>query len=289
MENPAILDGSSPVFMAPAMSLAPSEEFNHSDLDRAREIVSEIVANDPMIRDIAAFADEAVTAALQCANRGERSEAVQRLMAGLVASSLAAWQWCQLANEAVRSRNFTLGQSRRAVAERLLNRLPGQASVSAAVARGIGSPESEIVTMRAVLLAFVAGSGVARTVLGHEAAILLTAAIEAGFDSSAHVAIGGGLRAGVPPLTTGGTRGRRSHRSKAKGRPALSSREQDVLSLIVTGQTTAEIAYHLGVKTTTVATLVGRMFNKLGVNNRPAAVGVALRYGLCALPDESAA
>lgn len=63
--------------------------------------------------------------------------------------------------------------------------------------------------------------------------------------------------------------------------PALSPRELQVLDGIVRGQTSNAIAASLGVKPTTVATLVGRIFDKLGVNNRPAAVAAAIRSGIC--------
>ena len=64
-----------------------------------------------------------------------------------------------------------------------------------------------------------------------------------------------------------------------KDRPALSEREHNVLQLIATGFTTAEIASRLAVSTHTVLTYVRRIYQKLAVNSRIQAVSTARRLG----------
>lgn len=62
--------------------------------------------------------------------------------------------------------------------------------------------------------------------------------------------------------------------------PTLSQREQDVLRLIVAGQSNPEIARTLQVSTNTIKTHVRNIFNKLGVDHRLQAAVFALRQGL---------
>ena len=56
---------------------------------------------------------------------------------------------------------------------------------------------------------------------------------------------------------------------------------QRVMKKYFTDSNRLVLYYRLGVKASTIATLVGRIFDKLGVNNRPSAVAMAIRYGLC--------
>jgi two-component system nitrate/nitrite response regulator NarL len=63
-------------------------------------------------------------------------------------------------------------------------------------------------------------------------------------------------------------------------RPALSARESEVLGLIADGLTSREIAARLAIGASTVKTHVNHVFEKLGVNDRAAAVAVAMRRGL---------
>jgi DNA-binding NarL/FixJ family response regulator len=60
----------------------------------------------------------------------------------------------------------------------------------------------------------------------------------------------------------------------------LSSRERQVLGLLVQGATNKEIARRLNVAERTVKAHVTGLFNKLGVNSRTEAVSLALRTGL---------
>jgi DNA-binding CsgD family transcriptional regulator len=53
---------------------------------------------------------------------------------------------------------------------------------------------------------------------------------------------------------------------------ALSAREAEVMSLIADGQTNGEIAAHLFLAEKTVKNHVRRIYSKLGVGSRPAAI-----------------
>ncbi len=60
----------------------------------------------------------------------------------------------------------------------------------------------------------------------------------------------------------------------------LSQREREVLSLIGVGATNTEIASRLNIAEGTVKTHIGRVFTKLELRDRAAAVIFALRHGL---------
>ena len=61
---------------------------------------------------------------------------------------------------------------------------------------------------------------------------------------------------------------------------ALSTREIEVLGLVSTGKTNAEIGRELHISEATVKTHLLRTFNKLGVSDRTAAVTTAMSMGL---------
>ncbi|POX47284.1 response regulator transcription factor [Streptomyces sp. Ru72] len=63
-------------------------------------------------------------------------------------------------------------------------------------------------------------------------------------------------------------------------RPRLSERETAVLRLVAEGCTNAEIGRRLFIGESTVKTHLLRVFGKLGVDDRTAAVTSAMRYGL---------
>ncbi|MEV0897526.1 response regulator transcription factor [Actinoplanes sp. NPDC049802] len=62
--------------------------------------------------------------------------------------------------------------------------------------------------------------------------------------------------------------------------PALSARETEVLRLVAAGLTNAEIGKRLFISEATVKTHLLRIFNKLDVADRTAAVTTAMRHGL---------
>lgn len=74
--------------------------------------------------------------------------------------------------------------------------------------------------------------------------------------------------------------GRLVNRVRGPVQPNLTAREVEVLRLVAKGRTNAEIGRVLGISEATVKTHLLRMFNKLGVSDRTAAVTTALDAGL---------
>ena len=67
----------------------------------------------------------------------------------------------------------------------------------------------------------------------------------------------------------------------------LTPRETEVMALAVQGLNRPQIAERLGLRSLTVGTHLKKIYPKLGVHNRAAAVAVALRQGLVSLPTEA--
>jgi DNA-binding NarL/FixJ family response regulator len=72
----------------------------------------------------------------------------------------------------------------------------------------------------------------------------------------------------------------RARLEERKGHKPLSARELQIVELIAQGMRNKEIAATLGISDETVPVHMRRLFAKLGVNDRAAVVGVALRRGL---------
>lgn len=70
------------------------------------------------------------------------------------------------------------------------------------------------------------------------------------------------------------------HRQAAPQAPPLSERERQILRFIADGKSVPEIAKELYVAPTTVKTHIRRLYEKLGVSDRGAAVAQAMRSGL---------
>ncbi|GAA4338176.1 hypothetical protein GCM10023178_51420 [Actinomadura luteofluorescens] len=66
--------------------------------------------------------------------------------------------------------------------------------------------------------------------------------------------------------------------------PVLSARESQVLALVAEGLTNAEIGARLYIGQATVKTHLLRIFGKLGVSDRTAAVMAALEHGILPAP-----
>ena len=81
-----------------------------------------------------------------------------------------------------------------------------------------------------------------------------------------------------PTLAAGLVRELRRHAEPAG--PVLSPREREVLDLIATGRSVPAIAAQLYLAPSTVKTHVQRLYEKLGVGDRAAAVAQAMRLGL---------
>ena len=77
---------------------------------------------------------------------------------------------------------------------------------------------------------------------------------------------------------------RLADRLRAPSRPELTARELDVLRLVATGLSNADIGRELFIGEATVKTHLIRAFAKLGVTDRTAAVTAAYGAGLLELP-----
>jgi two-component system nitrate/nitrite response regulator NarL len=100
---------------------------------------------------------------------------------------------------------------------------------------------------------------------------------EAILDGIAAVARGG--TAIDPELQTGVLEQIRLHRPD-EDRPLLTTREREVLALMAEGLSGPQIAERLIIALTTVKTHQARVYEKLGVSDRAAAVAGAIRRGL---------
>ncbi|RSM76020.1 DNA-binding response regulator [Kibdelosporangium aridum] len=74
--------------------------------------------------------------------------------------------------------------------------------------------------------------------------------------------------------------GRLMRRMRQPVQQSLTAREIQVLQLVAKGQTNAEIGASLHISETTVKTHLLRVFNKLGVSDRTAAVTTAMEQGM---------
>lgn len=83
----------------------------------------------------------------------------------------------------------------------------------------------------------------------------------------------------VAASLTAGLAGEIRKRAQPAG-PSLSTREREVLRMIAAGQTVPAIARALFLAPSTVKTHVQRLYEKLGVGDRAAAVAEAMRRGL---------
>ena len=64
---------------------------------------------------------------------------------------------------------------------------------------------------------------------------------------------------------------------------SLSSREREIVQMVVEGKSNSEIAAILGLATTSVAIYRGRLMKKLGAKDLPSLVKLAIQHGLTAL------
>lgn len=83
----------------------------------------------------------------------------------------------------------------------------------------------------------------------------------------------------VTASLTSGLAGEIRKRAQPAG-PSLSTREREVLRMIASGQSVPAIAKELFLAPSTVKTHVQRLYEKLGVGDRAAAVAEAMRRGL---------
>ena len=83
----------------------------------------------------------------------------------------------------------------------------------------------------------------------------------------------------LPSALVGGLMDQVRLRASTEG-PVLSAREREILKLISDGKSLPQIAEQLYLGVTTVKTHVGHLYEKLGVNDRAAAVAVGMRRKL---------
>jgi two-component system nitrate/nitrite response regulator NarL len=83
----------------------------------------------------------------------------------------------------------------------------------------------------------------------------------------------------VPEGIAGGLAGEIRLRAQSSG-PALSERERQVLQAFARGQSIPQVAAELTIGVSTVKTHTQRLYEKLGVSDRAAAVAEAMRRGL---------
>jgi DNA-binding CsgD family transcriptional regulator len=288
MEARVIPAQGGPAFRTVPETRSVAQSIARADLDRASFIAELVLRGVTSAEDTIGVADQAILHGLVATSNGDLASATHLLARGLIAAALSTWQFNELAADAMVHRDFVAAQTRRSAAELQLSLLPGRARMAAAALRSTPEGVASIPQMRSTLLAFVLGSGIVRSLIAVTAQQPWLRTLAAAFDADkAHSGDDLVRSYGVPRLSlpTTGTEPRRGGNS-TEGRPALSAREREVLFQIVSGKTTSEIAVQLGVKSTTISTLVGRIFNKLGVNNRPAAVAVALRFGICAALED---
>jgi DNA-binding NarL/FixJ family response regulator len=112
-------------------------------------------------------------------------------------------------------------------------------------------------------------------------------AVEAGasgylLKDASRAELAGAIRAAVRGETVlaPSVAGRLVHQVRNPAQPGLSGREVEVLGLVAKGQTNAEIGRALHISEATVKTHLLRIFSKLDVSDRTAAVTTAMARGL---------
>jgi len=90
------------------------------------------------------------------------------------------------------------------------------------------------------------------------------------------------------PLATDTRRDREHENVSAENTENLSTREREIMRLVVQGQTSRQIADALGIGKSTVDTYRARVFRKLGVENRAALFELAGQRALLALAADDA-
>ena len=76
------------------------------------------------------------------------------------------------------------------------------------------------------------------------------------------------------------TTGHSAHPPRPSIRPGLTSREVEVLGLVATGMTNAQVAERLFLSPRTVQRHLNSIYHKLGVSSRTAATRFAMEHGL---------
>ena len=285
MEDRVSLRYPAPLAKSPSEQKPRGTTHAQSDIDRARSIAESFVRTVYTVEETLQVADQMFAAGLQSCARGDSSYGGVQLTRSLVGSALGVWQFDRLANAALADRNFSQARSYSARAERTFNHIPARVQIAAVTLRTSESGSAIFDELRMTLLAFLSGSELTSRVLEENDVIRWQREFQGACEPAGASEGNRITEFGAPDLTLNPRPAELNRQHPRNGCPGLSAREREVLTQIVRGLTTAEIAYRLGVKTTTVATLVGRIFNKLGVNNRPSEAAAALRFGMCTQED----
>ena len=88
-----------------------------------------------------------------------------------------------------------------------------------------------------------------------------------------------GIARAAAPVAPGGAD------DPAEGAPALTEREVQILQMLADGCTPAEVAERLFISPKTVRNHLTKVYDKLGVNSRSAAIVVGLQHHLIELPE----
>lgn len=129
------------------------------------------------------------------------------------------------------------------------------------------APEFRII----VLTTYASDGDIARAIAAGASGYLLKEASRAELATAVRTVAGGGRAL---------SRDVADRLSAAEAAPALSGRERQVLELVAVGLTNIEVGSRLHIGEATVKTHLLRVFGKLGVSDRTAAVMAAMRRGL---------
>jgi two-component system nitrate/nitrite response regulator NarL len=138
--------------------------------------------------------------------------------------------------------------------------------------------EQESPSTRVIILSSSDEGSLVYEAVNRGAAGFLTKAATISTICDAIVAVAGGQTVLAPEVQAGLAGALRTH--SEPGRPVLSDREGEVLSLIAAGLSVPGIAEELIISKSTVKTHVKNLFEKLGVRDRAAAVAEGMRRGL---------
>ncbi|MGW5556898.1 response regulator transcription factor [Micromonospora sp. NPDC003944] len=72
-------------------------------------------------------------------------------------------------------------------------------------------------------------------------------------------------------------------------RPAVSQMDARILALVAAGRTTRQIAAELGRTTAGVQSHLSKLYRRMGVQNAPHAVAVAISAGILTVPNQKRA
>lgn len=142
----------------------------------------------------------------------------------------------------------------------------------------LGAVQRDGIATRVIILSGSSAGALVYEALQLGAAGFLTKAATMDAICDAVVAVAAGETVLAPEVQAGLVTEMRTRQQA--GRPILSDREAEILTLIAAGHSVPEISGQLIISTSTVKTHVRSLFEKLGVSDRAAAVAEGMRRGL---------